>query len=147
MKKETKSLLIKYVVCFVVASIITVAIFAIRGFFGDNAGVNFQVLSDGFTISGLLLLLAAGMLYISDEGALLGISYVIRNMLLTFIPMGRAKHELYRDYRERKLKEKKRSLNINGVLLVIGGIFFVIGLVFTFIWYNNFYNTVPQPGV
>ena len=146
MKKETKSLLIKYAVCFVVASIMTVAIFAIKGFFGDDVGVNIQVLSDGFTISGLLLLLAAGMLYISDEGALLGIGFVIRNMLLTFIPLGRAKHELYRDYRERKLKERK-SLNINGVLLVIGGIFFVIGLVFTVIWYNNFYNTVPNPGV
>ena len=140
-KKETKSLLIKYAICFGIASAITLIIFAIKGFFTDQISVNLQILSDGFVVSGLLMLLAAGMLFVSDEGALLGIGFILKSVILTFIPMGRAKHELYRDYRERKLKEKKK-IGINGVLLVIGAVFFTVGLVFTVIWYVNFYNKV-----
>ena len=82
----------------------------------------------------------AGMLFVSSEGALIGIGFVLRNVILAFIPMGRQKHELYADYRERKLKEMKKSQD--RCILVIGLAFLFVGVVFNIIWYVKFYNVV-----
>lgn len=143
MQQEKKSLLIKYLVCFGVASLITVAVFWIRGFFTDNVGVNIQILSDGFFVSGILLVLFAGMLFVSSEGALIGISFVLRNVVLAFVPMGRKQHELYAQYRERKLAEKHAKSPTDHCILVVGLVFVAISIVFTVIWYTNFYNITP----
>lgn len=139
MKKETKALLQKYIICFAVASLLTVAVFAIKGFFTDSVGKNILVLADGFSVSGILFVLFAGMMFVSGEGALIGIGFVLRNVILTFIPMGRQKHELYADYRERKLKEKKKAKD--KCILVTGLVFLLIGIVFIAVWYANYYNT------
>ena len=130
--------MLKPLACFGVAALIAVAVFAIDGFFTDDIAVNIQILSDGFSVAGILMLLFAGMLFISSEGALIGIGFVIRNVFLAFIPMGRAKHELYADYRARKLSQAKQRSNRH--ILVTGLIFLFIGIVFTVIWYVNFYN-------
>lgn len=140
MKKENKALLSKYITCFAVASLIAVAVFWSKGFFAHTVAVNVQILADGFFVSGILMTLFAGMMFVSREGALIGIGFVLRNAILTFIPMGRAKHELYKDYRERKLKEMKKSND--RCVLVTGLLFLFVGVVFNVIWYVNFYNTV-----
>ncbi len=138
MKKETKALLIKYLICFGIASAITVIVFAIKGFFTDSIAVNIQILSDGFFVSGILFLIVAGLLFVSDEGALIGIGFVLRNVILSFIPMGRTKHELYAQYRERKLKDKKKMSDT--CILVTGLVFLFVAIVMTIIWYTGFYN-------
>ena len=82
--------------------------------------------------------LFAGMMYVSSEGALIGIGFVLRNVVLAFVPMGRARHERYADYRARKISEAKKHSNRH--ILVTGLIFLFIGIVFTVIWYAAFYN-------
>lgn len=142
MKSENKSLLIKYALCFGVSSLIAFIIIWIKGFFTDSPSVNLQILADAFFVSGLLVTLFAGMLFVSSEGALIGIGFVLRNVVLAFMPMGRAKHEVYAKYRERKLSEaKNRSY---GYILVTGLLFLAVGVILTAIWYNKFYNS---PGV
>lgn len=138
MKQETKSLLIKYIVCFCVASLITFIVFCIKGFFTESTAVNIQILSDGFSIAGLILTLFAGMMYVSGEGALIGIGFVMRNVVLAFIPMGRKRHETYKQYRERKLGTVKKSSD--KCLLFTGLLFLLIGVAFTIIWYVKFYK-------
>ncbi|MGM9652432.1 MAG: DUF3899 domain-containing protein [Eubacteriales bacterium] len=140
MKKENKALLVKYVICFAIASLITVAVFWSKGFFSHSVRVNIQILADGFSVSGILMTLVAGMMFVSSEGALLGIGFVLRSVALTFIPMGRQKHEVYADYRERKLKEMKKTKDRS--ILLTGLLFLFIGIVFNVIWYVNFYNVV-----
>lgn len=140
MKKENKALLVKYVICFAIASLITVAVFWSKGFFAHSVRVNIQILADGFSVSGILMTLVAGMMFVSGEGALLGIGFVLRSVVLTFIPMGRQRHEVYADYRERKLKEMKKTKDRS--ILVTGLLFLFIGIVFNVIWYVNFYNVV-----
>ena len=140
MNEVKKELIIKYAICFIVASLITVAVFWSSGFFTDNIGVNIQVLSDGFSVSGILLVLFAGLMYVSGEGALLGIGFVMKSVLMWFVPMGRMHHETYAQYRERKIgKTKKRGDNC---IFVTGLIFLAIGIIFNIIWYVNFYNVV-----
>ena len=128
----------KYAICFGIEALIAFLVIWSKGFFTDRAAVNLQILSDAFFVPGILMSLLAGMLYVSGEGALIGIGFVLRNVVLAFIPMGRARHELYADYRARKLKEAKQHNNTP--ILVTGLIFLFIGIVFTVIWSVAFYN-------
>ena len=138
MKQENKSLMIKYLICVGVACALAVAVFAIQGFFTDDVAVNMQVLADGFSISGALLLMCAGIMFISGEGALIGIGYALRYTLLTFIPGGRSRQEMYKDYRERKMEAIKKSTD--QCVLFVGLAFLAIGLIFMAIWYLKYYN-------
>ena len=138
MKEETKVTLTKYAVCFGVEALIAFLVIWSKGFFTQSAAVNLQILSDAFFVAGILMTLFAGMLFVSSEGALIGIGFVIRNVVLTFIPMGRAKHELYADYRARKMSEAKKQND--SCILVTGLFFLVIGIVLTGIWYAKYYN-------
>jgi len=137
-KKESKVTIRNYAICVGIEALIAFLVIWSKGFLVHSTAVNIQILSDAFFVSGILMTLFAGMMYISSEGALIGIGFVLRNVVLAFIPMGRARHELYADYRARKLSEaKKRS---NSYVLVTGLIFLFIGIVFTVIWYTVFYN-------
>ena len=138
MKQETKVTLTKYAVCFGVEALIAFLVIWSKGFFTESAAVNLQILSDAFFVSGVLMTLFAGLLYVSGEGALIGISFVLRNVVLTFIPMGRAKHERYADYRARKLSEGKKQ--DRSCILRTGLFFLVIGIILTVIWDVKFYN-------
>lgn len=138
MKPEIKSLLIKYAVCFGIASAITFSVIWIKGFFTESVAVNVQILADAFFVSGILFTLFAGMLFVSGEGALLGIGFVLRNVVLAFVPMGRLKHEKYADYRARKLGEAAQRHY--SPILVIGLLFLAVGLILNGVWYANFYN-------
>ncbi len=138
MKQETKATLIKYAICFGIEVLIAFLVIWSKGFFTDSAAVNIQILSDAFFVSGVLMTLFAGLLYVSSEGALIGIGFVLRNAVLTFIPMGRAKQERYADYRARKLSAAKKQ-NDRSILLT-GLFFLLIGTVFTVIWYVKYYN-------
>ena len=138
MKQETKVKLIKYAVCVGVEAVIAFLVIWSKGFFTDSAAVNLQILADAFFVAGILMTLFAGMIFISGEGALIGIGFVLRNVVLAFIPMGRARHELYADYRARKLSEAKKWDNSS--ILVTGLSFLFIGIALTAIWYVRFYN-------
>lgn len=138
MKQETKQALTKYAICFGVEVLIAFLVIWSKGFFTPSAAVNVQILSDAFFVAGILMTLFAGMLYVSGEGALIGIGFVLRNVVLAFIPMGRAKHEFYADYRARKLSEAKDR--DNRFVLWTGLFFLAIGVVLTVIWYTKFYN-------
>ena len=138
MKQENQVKLIKYAVCFGVEILIGFLVIWAKGFFTDSAAVNLQILADAFFVSGILMTLFAGLLFVSGEGALIGIGFVLRNVVLTFIPMGRAKHERYADYRARKLGEAKKQDNSSS--LVTGLFFLTIGIILTVIWSVKFYQ-------
>ena len=138
MKQESKEALKKYGICFGVEIVIAFLVVWSNGFFTESAAVNIQIIADACFVAGIVMTLFAAMMYISGEGALIGIGFVLRTAFLTFIPMGRTKQEKYIDYRARKLGEaKKRS---NNHLFVTGLIFVFLGVVFTAIWYAKFYN-------
>ena len=138
MDKKTKVTFRNYAIYFGIEALIAFLVIWSKGFFTQSTAVNVQILSDAFFVSGILMTLFAGMMYVSGEGALIGIGFVLRNVVLTFIPMGRARQERYADYRARKL-EKAQKHN-NSCILVTGLIFLFIGIIFTAIWYAAYYN-------
>lgn len=138
MNTDKKKVLTKYAVCIAVAALLTLAVFAMKGFFTDRIEANMAILADGFTVSGVLLTAFAGLFYVSSEGAFIGIGFVLRNIVQAFLPMGRRHHEFYGQYRERKLGEiRKRD---DHCLLVVGLSFLAIGILFNGIWYVQYYQ-------
>ena len=138
MKQETKTALRNYGICVAIEALIAFLVIWSKGFFTESTAVNIQILSDAFFVSGILMTLYAGLMYVSGEGALVAIGFVLRNVVLTFIPMGRARQERYADYRARKMGEAKK--HNDRCILVTGLIFLFIGIVFTVIWSVWFYN-------
>ena len=138
MNKDTRNTIIKYAVCFVIEILIGFLVIWSKGFFTDRPSVNLQILADAFVVPGLLMTLLAGLLLVSNEGGLLGLGFILRNVVLAFIPMGRAKHEVYRDYRERKLNKPKST--VGKCIFLSGLLFLVIGVVLTIIWFVKYYD-------
>ena len=138
MKQETRRTLRNYAICVVVELVIAFLVIWSKGFFAHSGAVNLQIAADAFFVAGILMTLFAGLMYVSGEGALVGVQYVLRNAILIFFPMGRARIEPYRDYRERKMAALKDKQNSS--VLITGLIFLSIGLVLTFIWYKRFYQ-------
>lgn len=137
-ERETKVTLRNYGICVGIEVLIGFLVVWSKGFFTDSAAVNLQICADAFFVAGILMSLFAGLLFVSGQGALIGIGFVLRNVVLSFIPMGRAKHEKFADYRERKLGEmKKRN---SSPILVTGLVFLVVGIILTVIWYAVFYK-------
>lgn len=139
MNSGIKALLKRYGICFGVASLIAFIVFWINGFFVHTTAVNLQIAADGLSIAGLLLLLFAGMMYISGEGGLLGIGYVMQCVVQAFVPMGRKHHESYAQYRERKLGRAKKPGD--NCIFITGMIFLIVGVILLFIWNSKFNNT------
>lgn len=138
MEQETKVTLRNYAICVGIEALIAFLVIWAKGFFTQSAAVNIQILSDAFFVSGIAMTLFAGLMYVSGEGALIGVGFVLRHVFLTFVPMGRAKYEKYSDYRERKLgTTQKRN---RSYILITALIFLFIGIVFTVIWYTVYYN-------
>ena len=138
MKPERKTLLRNFLISFGIASLIVFIVIWIKGFFTDSIATNLGILSDAFFVSGIMFILFGGMLFVSGEGALIGIGFVLRNVVLAFVPMGRAKHEVYADYRERKLAERRdRKYNF---VFITGLLFLAVGIILTVIW-SSFYNS------
>lgn len=134
MENETKSILKRYLVCFCVAIGLVVSVFAIKGFFTDNAKDNIQLLHDAFFGSGALLILFAGLLFVSGEGMFLGIGYALGRAIKALIPFSKKDHETYAQYRERKTGKPKTKTD--ACIFFTGLFFVVISIIFLIIWYQ-----------
>lgn len=127
MEKETKSLLLRYLATFFIASFLVLSVFMIKGFFTDDAKRNMQVLVDAFFVSGVLMIMFYGLLFVSSEGAFLGIGFALGKALRMLVPFSKKPIENYQQYRERKAKVHTK--NLDACILVVGLIFFAVSMI------------------
>ena len=138
MEQETKKTLRNYGICVGIEVLIGFCVVWSKGFFTESAAVNLQIIADAFFVAGILMSLFAGLMFVNSQGAFISIGFILRNVVLTFIPMGRMRHEKFVDYRARKMDQlKERKLS---PILVVGLTFLVTGIILTAIWYAKFYR-------
>ena len=138
MEQETKKTLRNFGICVGVEVLIGFCVVWAKGFFTESAAVNLQIVADAFFVAGILMSLFAALIFVSSQGAFIGVGFIMRNVVLTFIPMGRLRHEKFIDYRARKMNQlKARKLS---PVLVTGLTFLVTGIILTAIWYAKFYQ-------
>ena len=133
MSKERKTQLIKYGASAGFVALMVYVYISLRDFAGVELTEKFRMLSDAFTIPGVLLIMAGAMVWSSNQGALDGLGYVTSTMVRGLIPGGRAKaDERYADYVERKRNNPVRGFSF---LFLTGGITIAISLVFLALLY------------
>lgn len=106
-----------------------------RGLFrAETMDGRIMSLSDGFCVSGLLILSIAIMSLIAGEGLFDVMSYAVQKGLHHLIP-GRAREDLgnYYDYKSSKKRTEKKHQFVS---LFVGGLYLAVGIIFTCIWYS-----------
>ena len=135
MEQDKKKILWRYLICLGVGLAFVLVVCAIGGFFRESVKDNVQLLHNAFFSVGALMVLFFGLLYVSGEGAFLGIGYALNWAVKSLLPFGRNKvPETYAQYRERKLGKEKRKGD--RCLLFIGLLFIAVSIIFLVIWYQ-----------
>ena len=86
----------------------------------------YQMICDAFTVPGMIIPLMGCMVWLSNEGALDGVSYAVSFAIRMLIP-GMGGHERYGDYLERKRANRVKGY---GFLFIVGGVFLAVALTF-----------------
>ncbi|MBR2337235.1 MAG: DUF3899 domain-containing protein [Clostridia bacterium] len=129
---KLKKLIIRYSICIAVAAAMVLGVLFIRDFFSQTKiDQKFRFLSDGFFITGLLLILFSALLFVSDQGAFDGIGWALKSALRVIFPMvGVTKPETYKEYRERKHSKSRvkgySCVFFTGLACILINIIFVI---------------------
>ena len=134
MKAIFRSKATPYVVAFVIAALIAVGIYVSRGLSAEStAEEQYRALCDAFTVPGVIMLAFGVLLWVSGEGALTGVTWLLHNAIYMLIPGKGLQVVSYRDYlEERRTREKKT----HPCFFAVGGFFLVVALVFLIIYSN-----------
>ena len=111
--------------------ILVVILFVSSSDFGAQTTVDkYKILCDAFTIPGLLMLMFALLMSVSNEGALDGVGYVAAYALKLLIPGGALKMETDKEYLERRRANRVKNyitLYLTAaVCLTLAGIFLAL---------------------
>lgn len=126
-ERSLKAKLISYGICLAVAVGLLLLVLEINGYWASEEPMNrARILSDGFSIPGALLVLTAGILYVSGQGTFNGVLFGLKRakeILLPFLP---SEYVPYREFVKRRAKKKVTGY---GCLFFTGLAFLLIGIV------------------
>lgn len=134
MSQEKKVRLYSYAIAAGVSLLLAAVYILLRDFGALDWKERFRVLSDAFTVPGLLLLCAGAMCWISSKGGLDGMAYILKYVGSLLIPGKRFEVKKYSDYVEER--EGKRRSGY-GFLLITGLVCLAITAVFLVLYYQT----------
>ena len=134
MSKQARIRLIKYGAAAVFVGIMAYIYIAARDFASAALVEKYWILCDAFTIPGILLIMFGSLVWVSNMGALDGISYALAYLGRSLVPgMGGRSDEKYADYVARKRENPIRGY---GFLFISGCITMAVALVFMALFFS-----------
>lgn len=135
MKSKTKHELAKYGCSVVSVALFVMLYLTVQNYENAPQLDRYRLLCDALSVPGVLLILLGGLVWVTNEGALLGMGYAIRCAIFSPIP-GKwpEKGEKYGDYVVRK-REKKVSGY--GFLFYTGLMAVSVSLAFMALFYSG----------
>lgn len=131
-KKSVKYLLIRYGICIAVGLSMLFTVLLINNYFKtEDAQNKLRILCDAFCIPGMLLVLSAGLVFVSNEGAFNGVLFGLKrtkDVLLPFLPYH---HMNYRTFVE---KRKAKKVKGYGFIAISGAAFLTVGVILLIIF-------------
>lgn len=122
-----KEKLISYGICLAVALGLLFVVLELNGYWQSQEPMDrARILCDGFSVPGALMVLAAGVLFVSGEGIFNGVLFGLKRgkeILLPFL------HSEYVPYREFIKKRAKKKVKGYGCLFFTGLAFLIVGIV------------------
>jgi hypothetical protein len=97
----------------------------------------YLILCDAFTIPGLLFLMLGCMMSLSSQGALDGVTYVLKNAVKMLIPGMALKMERYYEYVSYKRANRAKGF---GFLYITGLICMGFAMIFMLLFYSLYQN-------
>lgn len=137
MSKELQIKLIKYGLSAAVTLGLAGWYIGARDFAGAELVDKYCMLCDAFSIPGIVLVMLGCMLWVSNEGVMHGVTWVLGFSWRALIPGKRKNVERYYDYVQRK--RAKGKVTGYGFLFVVGGISLGIALVFMILFYRLYW--------
>ena len=135
MSKSLKNNLLKYGITVVIGGLMAYFITSSYGYGQAAAGAErLRILSDAFTVPGVMLIMCGFLVMVSNGGFFNGISYAAGYAIRLLIPGASKNMGKYGDYVEQRAKRKKLSY---GFLFVVGAVYLVIAIVFIILYYNS----------
>lgn len=137
MKEKKIPKWVSYGVTALVGALIAVAVLSLRDFrWSLEPAERYRMLCDACTFPGLLLILTAALVALSNEGAFLGLGFLASFALRSLIPGMGSKQETYAEYVERKTE--KGCAKGYGFLFIVGLAYFALALIFLALFYHYF---------
>lgn len=133
MSKRVKVLLARYGGSATFVGFMAWLYISLRDFDGAKLVDKYRMLSDAFTVPGILLLMFGCLIWISNLGALDGLAYAVSFAIRSLIPGARYKDEKYGDYVERKRENRVKGY---GFLFISGGVTMAVAIVFMILFYS-----------
>lgn len=136
MKKKILLTAVKYFISIAVGAGMVFLVLYLHGYSGAVSGVEkYRILCDAFTIPGVVLMLLAALVLISNQGFFDGIAYALGRFLKALVPFGNRTDEKYYDYKQRK--DKQGRLHGYSFIFITGSLFFCVALIFMYLFYKS----------
>ena len=141
--KNTKKTVIRYLttaVCALAAS--GVLLWMMDFSSAESLAEKYRILSDAFSVPGVLLVCFFGLLWVSSYGFFDGLKYMFGRIGNMFIPGNIPKHETYYDYKMRR-REKREENEGQGSLSFL--LFVGLGLILVAVIFVALYESAYVP--
>ena len=106
-----------------------------RDFMAQERQNRYRLLSDAFSLPGLLCLFSGVGIWLSNEGAFNGLTWVVTYTIKSLIPIARDPRESYGDY---VVRQRGKQVSGFGFLIIVGIVMIAISLVFLYL-FNSMY--------
>ena len=126
--KDIKSILIRYGITTAVGALICLGVMAIRGFFsGENSELeNLLALTDGFSVSGIMLTMIGLLVWATNHGSLDAIGFSFK--ILINVVTRKKDYPTYYEYKQQKVAKGNVKVSF---LIHVGIVFLIIAIIFT----------------
>ena len=133
MSKEVKNNLLRYGIGAAIAIVMVVAYVCSENIAGQTQVNVYRIMSDAFSLPGLLFLFSGTMVWLANQGALDAIGYMVTAVVRFLIPGGHLKHEKYGDYVAR---QREKEITGYGFLFIIALVCLAVAGVFLWLYFN-----------
>ena len=134
MSKELKNNLLKYGITALVGALM--AYTTTRSYNLAEAATDaerYRILSDAFTIPGVVLIMVGLLVMVSNGGFFNGMAYAFSYAARLLIPGVSKDVGRYGDFIERRAQRGKAGF---GFLIIVGAVFLAVAIVFVFLFYQ-----------
>lgn len=132
--RNYRGIITKYAVTVGVAGLMTLFILWLRDYSSAVELVDkYHILSDAFTVPGILLVMFGALVWVSSDGFFDGLGYsfvFLKNMLIPGAAL-RGKRETFYDYKKRKSEKRPGGY---GFLFFVGIAFTAVAVVFVILY-------------
>ena len=134
MNEKLKANIIKCVITAAAAAAGTVTVAALNDFGGaEQLSERYRILSNAFTVPGVLLLMVGVLLYISTTGVFDTLGYALGRFARSLIPGAQYRDEKFYDYKTRKNEKRAGGYSC---LFIVGAAFTLVAIVFLILYHT-----------